>query len=769
MLAALITSLSVGVADALPLTQPDATAGVDGPVRTIAQAGSVLWIGGSFTQATDPGGSPVSVSNLVPVGDVSGRIIASMHIPRVTSSAGAAEVFDASIGPDGNLYFAGTFSAVDGVTRHNVAAIDPVTGALLPFDGVSGPAMSVLATASAIYVGGARLRSFQLDGSATPGFTPPLADTNPLLRSHDTAPNVRDIVPLDADTLVVACQCDSFTDRHGTSDVKAVVEIDVSTGDVSAWRPASLPNDSAAFGISAVVRDDPRNGEPTVYLAAGGSDFTAAYDASSGAQRWRTDTSGSSQAITWYEGDLVVGGHFDYTQEPGGPTCADNDHPVSGCYHSPKLVAMDPADGHVVLDGGRPWNPGICCKYNGVWTLWTDANGGVLHAGGEFTRMGGTWVQSGGNWVLRGDVAQDYYGRLPDVAAPPPPQETLTVSVSGTGTGSVASAPSGISCPVRCDADFDQGTGVTLTATPDASATFVGWGGDCSGVGACVVTMDRAMQVTATFAPVRTGAVCGKLAFVSDRDGNDEIYTMNEDGSELTRITDDPAPDASPSWSPDCSQIVFSSHRSGHWHLYVVNADGSDVHAITFGNHADDRMPAWSPSGTSIAFVSNRFGQADIYTMRIGTSAVTRVTKSRGTDRDPSWGPTGRIAFDSDRSGMYQIYTIGADGSGIDRLTHGPTASRQPSWSRGGTKIAYVGTGTGPQIWWMHRNGSGAVQLTTATGPNAHPSWALWAGRLAFATKVPGGGYEVDVIDADGTGSRPVASGPLDGSDPDWS
>ena len=770
MLAVLIASLSAAIADALPLTQPDATADVNGPVRTIAQAGSVLWVGGSFTQATDPGGEPVPVSNLVPIGDVSGRIVASLHIPEVTSSGGAAIVVDSSVGPDGTLYFAGTFSEVDGQRRHNVAAIDPQTGALLPFDASSGPAMSVLATGSAIFVGGPRLRSFQPDGSPTPGFTPPQADVDPLLRGHDTSPNVRDIVPLGADTLVVPCQCDTVTDRHGTSNVKAVVEIDASTGDVSDWHPAGLPNDSGAFGISAIVHDDPRSGAPTVYLAAGGSDFTAAYDASSGAQRWRTDTSGSSQAITWYEGDLVVGGHFDWTQEPGGPSCADNDHPVAGCYHSPKLVAMDPADGKVVVDGsGDPWNPGICCRYNGVWALLSDANGGVLHVGGEFTRMGGTWVQSGGTWTLRGDASQGFYGRLPDVAAPPPTQETLTVSISGLATGSVARAPSGIACPGRCDADFDQGTTVTLTATPDADATFVGWSGDCVGLGACVLTMDRAKQVTAIFAPVRTGPVCGKIAVVSDRAGNDEIYTMNEDGSELTRLTDDPAPDASPSWSPDCSQLVFASLHGGDWNLYVVNADGTDVHPITFDG-ADDRMPAWSPTGASIAFVSNRFGQADIFTMSLNGSVVRRITRNPGTDRDPSWGPNdARIAFDSDRSGVYQIYTIGSDARDIDQLTSGPTASRQPSWSRGGSKIAFVGTSTGSQIWWMRRNGSGAVQLTTGTGPNAHPSWAFWAGRLAYASKVPGAGYEVSIIGADGTGARPASDVPLDGADPDWS
>ena len=84
-----------------------------------------------------------------------------------------------------------------------------------------------------------------------------------------------------------------------------------------------------------------------------------------------------------------------------------------------------------------------------------------------------------------------------DSIGPPPPPQTLTVAVTGDGT--VTSNPAGISCPGNCTEDYSAGQNVTLTATPDAGGTFLGWSGDCTGTSACVVSMTQARNVTATF------------------------------------------------------------------------------------------------------------------------------------------------------------------------------------------------------------------------------------------------------------------------------
>ena len=76
----------------------------------------------------------------------------------------------------------------------------------------------------------------------------------------------------------------------------------------------------------------------------------------------------------------------------------------------------------------------------------------------------------------------------------------LTITKGGVGSGSVTSVPTGISCGADCAENYAASTNVTLTATPTTGSTFTGWSGACSGTGSCVVTMDAAKSVTATFA-----------------------------------------------------------------------------------------------------------------------------------------------------------------------------------------------------------------------------------------------------------------------------
>jgi hypothetical protein len=83
--------------------------------------------------------------------------------------------------------------------------------------------------------------------------------------------------------------------------------------------------------------------------------------------------------------------------------------------------------------------------------------------------------------------------------APVVPKFTLTVSKAGSGSGTVAGSPAGIDCGGTCVASLSEGTSVTLTATAASGSTFAGWGGACSGTGPCVVAMNAAKTVTATF------------------------------------------------------------------------------------------------------------------------------------------------------------------------------------------------------------------------------------------------------------------------------
>ena len=83
-----------------------------------------------------------------------------------------------------------------------------------------------------------------------------------------------------------------------------------------------------------------------------------------------------------------------------------------------------------------------------------------------------------------------------------------------------------------------------------------------------------------------------RITFASDRDGKAEIYVMNADGSDQTRLTNNPANDGSPAWSPDGSRIAFTSDRDSNDEIYVMNADGSDQTNLT-NNPAWDFSPDW--------------------------------------------------------------------------------------------------------------------------------------------------------------------------------
>jgi hypothetical protein len=428
---------TAGVAQAtsppLPSTAPVSTDMVDFPeatggtntiaVRTITQAGNDLWVGGVFDQIDDPNGNKVAAaSGLAPLDATTGALASGVHIPLFSSSTSTPpEVYASSLGANGVLYLGGRFDGVDGLTRHNVAAIDPQTGAVLSFSpDARSTVWSILATPDAVYAGTDKLLSFQLNGSPTVGYVPPSATIVSTLRpGHVNHPAFRDIDELGS-TLVSACLCDSLTDAKGTRNVKAVVEIDATTGDWVNWAPSDLTASASAFGIHTVIHDDPTTNNPVIYLAAGGSDFTAAYPFAPGsnglaAPVWHKDTSGSSQAIAWYQGSLIVGGHFNWVGSPTTSQCGSNDSPNTGCYYAPKLVAINPAHGQVLLDPSTnlPWNPGICCRYNGVWTVDVGNDGVTLNVGGEFDRAGGTWIcKTFQNSCLSGSTLHRNYARF---------------------------------------------------------------------------------------------------------------------------------------------------------------------------------------------------------------------------------------------------------------------------------------------------------------------------------------------------------------------
>ncbi len=292
----------------------------------------------------------------------------------------------------------------------------------------------------------------------------------------------------------------------------------------------------------------------------------------------------------------------------------------------------------------------------------------------------------------------------------------------------------------------DNGNGTAAAGTATSSSTNA----------PVVVSTGTAAILPPTFG-------LNKIAFVNDGD----IYLVNPDGSDQTRLTDSGG--SEPVWSPDGNMIAFTSHQAGTSNISTIATGGGSPSQLT-ANQGVNIYPAWSPDGSKIAFTSDEDSNYDIWVMNADGSDQVPLTTGSASNQRPDWSPDGsRIVFESDRDGIVEIYVMQADGGGQTRLTTSSADNQLPVWSPDGSKIVFVSNRDGNwEIYLMNADGSGQTRLTASVGDNQLPVWSPDGSKIAFYSNRDGN-WEIYVMNADGTDQARLTSDPGDDWSPTWS
>lgn len=291
----------------------------------------------------------------------------------------------------------------------------------------------------------------------------------------------------------------------------------------------------------------------------------------------------------------------------------------------------------------------------------------------------------------------------------------------------------------------------------------------------------------------------GWIAFISERDGDREVYLIRPSGEEERRFTRSPTaeypagptPDGkalllisteedpqndlhleqfvlqplnggpgkaigprgrrarSSSWSPDGRWIVFESDKESFSDIYRMNRDGSGLRRLT-RNAEGNFEPVLSPDGTQIAFVSSRDGDPELYRMRSDGTRQQRLTAFHREDSAPRWSPDGkRLAFLSSREGRDRVYVMNADGTHLQALT-GPPAEPPP-------------TGLPPPA------DAGASPQPPRLPEESQPVWSPDGTRLAYITGGAGTKARIWVADVATGACTALTGGTHTDEAPAWS
>jgi len=246
------------------------------------------------------------------------------------------------------------------------------------------------------------------------------------------------------------------------------------------------------------------------------------------------------------------------------------------------------------------------------------------------------------------------------------------------------------------------------------------------------------------------------------------IALMDQDGANLTYLTDGRATVVAPRFSPSGDRVLYTTFEAGPPRIMVMDLATlrpralQDQGGMTFA-------PRFAPDGQTVVFSLARGGTTNLFTVHLGSGRVTQLTQAPSIATSASFSPDGgRIVFESDRSGTQQLYVMGAGGGEARRISFGPGRYATPVWSPRGDLIAFTKSHQGRFHVGVMRVDGSEERLLTASFLDEGPSWAPNGRVLVFHREAPGGDPGLWQVDITGRNLRRVPTQTA-ASDPAWS
>lgn len=344
---------------------------------------------------------------------------------------------------------------------------------------------------------------------------------------------------------------------------------------------------------------------------------------------------------------------------------------------------------------------------------------------------------------------------------------------------------------------------------------------DVSSIGSPPLRLGRGIALVLGGVALVAVAACGggasskdlKITYVSLEDGNQEIYSILASGEENSRrlTSTREFSESRPAYSPDASRIAFLSDRNGSDDLYVMDADGNGEQR-TVETEGKRSGFAWSPTGKRIAYVSEADGLTEIFVVDVEEKDERRLTKNTIVEQLGGWSPDGiwivyavtgdeaaqgiykknpdgvdeiqltedpdfkpqfspdgkKIAFETTRDGATEIYVIDADGEEESNVSKGSEEDFDFDWSPDSKKLVFVSDRDGnEEIYVALVNGKDEIRLTNNRAVDSHPRWSPNGKQIVFASNADGD-FDLFVMNSDGTNQRRLTTTDFDALQPDW-